>query len=79
MEQAWLYPQGKKIPKEFNEPVPSEIRNRFVNVGQNFHVPTVSINKNNLKIIEKNCVLQSGETLNFLFKFCLDNGIATRM
>lgn len=43
MEQAWLYPNGKTIPKEFNEPIPSEIRNRFVDVGQNFHVPTVSV------------------------------------
>lgn len=42
MEQAWLYPQGKTIPKEFNEPIPSEIRNHFVDVGQSFHVPTVS-------------------------------------
>lgn len=42
MEQAWLYPQGKTIPKEFNQPIPSDIRSHYVDAGQNFHVPTVS-------------------------------------
>lgn len=43
MEQAWLYPQGKTIPKEFNGQIPSEIRNQYMEAGQNFHVPTVSV------------------------------------
>lgn len=43
MEQAWLYPEGKKIPKEFNHSIPMEVEDHFKNVAQNFHVPTVSI------------------------------------
>lgn len=43
MEQAWLYPQGRKLPKEFNEPVPDAIRDEYVGVGQSFHVQTVCI------------------------------------
>lgn len=43
MEQAWLYPQGRQLNKEFNQPVPEDMRDHYVGVGQNFHVPTVSI------------------------------------
>lgn len=41
MEQVWLYPEGKALPKEFNEPVPSEIKNLFKTAARDFHVPTV--------------------------------------
>lgn len=42
MEEAWLYPQGKKLPKEFNEPIPTEVKHHFQNAGRDVHVPSVS-------------------------------------
>lgn len=80
MEQAWLYPEGKTIPKEFNEPVPDEIRTHFVDVGQNFHVPTVSKISNKIFPVLLLCNKNNNNKILrvFLFLLYLDNGITAR-
>lgn len=48
MEQAWLYPQGKQLPKQFRENIPDEIHKHFKTAGLTFDESKVRKLKKNI-------------------------------